>query len=64
VKYNEREMYRWRGRSDWLELVIASYNAGAGAVQKYNGVPPYDETQNFVRIVKKHYFELAPEMKE
>lgn len=64
VKYNEREMYRWRSRGDWLELVIASYNAGAGAVQKYNGVPPYKETQNFVRIVKKHYFELAPEMKE
>lgn len=63
VKYNEREMYRWRGHQDWLDLVIASYNAGAGAVQKYGGVPPYDETRNFVRIVKKRYFELAPEMR-
>jgi len=63
VKYNEREMYRWRNHKNWLELVIASYNAGAGAVQKYGGVPPYDETRNFVRIVKRYYYELAPEMK-
>ncbi|MBN2082464.1 lytic transglycosylase domain-containing protein [bacterium] len=63
VKYNEREMYRWRDHKNWLDLVIASYNAGAGAVQKYGGIPPYDETRNFVRIVKKYYYELAPEMK-
>ncbi len=30
----------------------ASYNAGENAVTKYNGVPPYDETQEFVRRVK------------
>jgi soluble lytic murein transglycosylase-like protein len=64
VKYNEREMYRWRDQANYLELVIASYNAGAGAVQKYGGIPPYRETQNFVAIVKKRYFGLAPDMKE
>lgn len=64
VKYNEREMYRWRGNDNWIELVVASYNAGAGAVQKFKGIPPYRETQNFVSIVKKRYFGLAPDMKE
>lgn len=59
VKYLERELYRWRGRPDRLNLVMASYNAGAGAVQKYNGVPPYRETQNFVVTVNKYYREFC-----
>ena len=63
VKYLEREMHRWRGNENWLDLVAASYNAGAGAVQKYGGVPPYKETQNYVAIVKRYYYTLAPEKK-
>jgi soluble lytic murein transglycosylase-like protein len=39
-----------------LELVIASYNAGEGAVQKYNEkIPPYPETRNYVQLVKQFY---------
>ena len=36
-----------------IELTIAAYNAGEGAVNKYHGVPPYTETQTYVRRVAK-----------
>lgn len=38
-----------------LALTVAAYNAGEGAVRKYGGVPPYEETQGYVTRVLYYY---------
>lgn len=38
-------------KGDPTELMLAGYNAGPGAVRQYGGVPPYAETQNYVKVV-------------
>lgn len=43
-----RQMFDRFGR--W-PLALAAYNAGPGAVQKHGGIPPYRETQNYVKVI-------------
>lgn len=54
VYYVKYLMVRFKYNYD---LVLAAYNAGEGAVTKYNGIPPYRETREYVKKVK-YYWDL------
>lgn len=52
------EGYRGWPTDQQLALALACYNAGPGAVRKYGGIPPYRETQNYVRSVSSLFRDL------
>ena len=52
TKYLKWLLKRFSGN---VELALAGYNAGEGSVDKYNGVPPYSETQKYVKIISERY---------
>ena len=52
TKYLKWLLKRFNGD---VQLALAGYNAGEGAVDKYNGIPPYNETQNYVKKIVANY---------
>jgi soluble lytic murein transglycosylase-like protein len=42
-------------RYGYIDYALAAYNAGEDAVEKYGGIPPYPETQNYILKIRRLY---------
>ena len=58
-KYSDHQWGPGRYSIKQIKLALAAYNAGPGAVRKYGGVPPYKETQNYIKRILSSYSQLC-----
>lgn len=57
AKYLSQQLKAFGGS---VPKALAAYNAGPGAVRQYNGVPPYKETQNYVKRITSEWNRVRP----
>ena len=57
TKYIKQQLDKY----DSLEEALAAYNAGPRRVDEYGGVPPFSETQKYIKDVSKYYKEYSKE---
>lgn len=51
AKYLSQKLQQYNGD---IDLTLAAYNAGSGNVEKYGGVPPFNETINYIRRIREY----------
>ncbi|MFH1357153.1 MAG: lytic transglycosylase domain-containing protein [bacterium] len=56
AKYLREQLDNFGGSTD---KALAAYNAGPGAVKRHGGIPPYKETQNYVRSIRSHVNQIS-----
>jgi soluble lytic murein transglycosylase-like protein len=55
AQYLRDLLLKYQGDDHQVSRALAAYNAGPGAVERYDGVPPYQETQDYVARVIRDY---------
>ncbi|MBI1358397.1 MAG: transglycosylase SLT domain-containing protein [Acidobacteria bacterium] len=59
LRYLRQMLERYEGSPDQVLRALAAYNAGPGAVDRYDGLPPYSETRAYVRRVLDRFLKLS-----
>jgi soluble lytic murein transglycosylase-like protein len=55
IRLGTAELARYLARYGRIDVALAAYNAGPGAVDRYGGIPPYQETRDHVFRVQLRY---------